>query len=50
MNEAQWPIYRGCIDTNLIIMRKVVLNLLIDEKTSTDGIALKRLKEALSVR
>lgn len=50
MNEDQCPIYRGYADRNLSIMRKIVLKLLTDEKTSTDGIALKRLKAALSVQ
>ena len=50
MNEDQCPIYRGYADRNLSIMRKIVLKLLTDEKTSTNGIALKRLKSALSVQ
>lgn len=41
MNEDQRPIYRGYADRNLSIMRKIVLKLLIDEKSNTDGIALK---------
>jgi hypothetical protein len=44
------PIYRGHADRNLSIMRKIVLKLLTDERTNNDGIALKRLKAALSVK
>jgi hypothetical protein len=50
MNEDQCPIYRGYADRNLSIMRKIVLKLLTDVKTNTDGIALKRIKAALSVQ
>jgi predicted transposase YbfD/YdcC len=50
MNEAQSPIYRGYADRNLSIMRKIVLKLLTDEKTSNDGITLKRMRAALSVQ
>ncbi|VEB33731.1 Transposase IS4 family protein [Legionella cherrii] len=50
MNEDQCPIYRGYADRNLSIMRKIVLKLLTDEKTNTDGIALKRMRAALSVQ
>jgi hypothetical protein len=50
MNEDQCPIYRGYADRNLSIMRKIVLKLLTDEKTSNHGIALKRIRAALSVQ
>lgn len=50
MNEDQCPIYRGYADRNLSIMRKIVLMLLTKDKSSQDGIALKRLKAALSTR
>jgi predicted transposase YbfD/YdcC len=50
MNEDNCPIYRGYADINLSIMRKIVLKLLIDETSSQDGIALKRMKAALSTQ
>jgi predicted transposase YbfD/YdcC len=50
MKEDQCPIYRGYADRNLSIMRKIVLKLLTDEKTNNHGIALKRMKAALSVK
>lgn len=50
MNEDQCPIYRGYADRNLSIMRKIVLKLLNDEKTNNDGVALKRMRAALSVQ
>lgn len=48
MNEDQCPIYRGYADRNLSIMRKIVLKLLVDEKSTPNGIAIKRMKAALS--
>ncbi|WP_173237651.1 hypothetical protein [Legionella antarctica] len=48
MREDQCRIYRGYADRNLSIMRKIVLKLLVDDKVSQEGIALKRLKFALS--
>lgn len=48
MNEDQCPIYRGYADINLSIMRKIVLKLLVDDKSSQEGITLKRMKAALS--
>lgn len=50
MNEDQCPIYRGYADKNLSIMRKIVLKLLTEDKSSQEGIALKRLKAAFSTR
>ncbi|WP_058513685.1 ISAs1 family transposase [Legionella santicrucis] len=50
MNEDQCPIYRGYADRNLSIMRKIVLKLLEDDQSSQKGIALKRLKAALSTK
>jgi hypothetical protein len=50
MNEDKCPIYRGYADINLSIMRKIVLKLLTDETSSQDGIALKRMKAALSTQ
>lgn len=50
MNEDQCPIYRGYADRNLSIMRKIVLKLLVDEDSNKEGIALKRMKAALSTR
>ena len=50
MNEDQCPIYRGYADINLSIMKKIVLKLLTNEKKNRDGIALKRMKAALSVQ
>lgn len=49
MREDQCLIYRGYADRNLSIMRKIVLKLLKDS-SSHDGIALKRLKAALSIQ
>jgi len=50
MREDQCPIYRGYADRNLSVMRKIVLKLLTSEKTNTQGIALKRMRAALSVQ
>ena len=50
MNEDRCPIFRGFADRNLSIMRKIVLKLLTDDKETDAGIALKRIKAALSVR
>nr|WP_276309331.1 ISAs1 family transposase [Legionella qingyii] len=50
MNEDQCPIYRGYADRNLSIMRKIILKLLEEDKSSQDGIALKRMKAALSTQ
>lgn len=50
MNEDECPIYRGYAAINLTIMRKIVLKLLVDETSSHEGIALKRLKAALSTQ
>ena len=46
--EDACNIYRGHAAENLATMRKVVLKLLEDEKTSSAGIRLKRTKAALS--
>lgn len=48
MNEDQCPIYRGFADRNLSIMRKIVLKLLMADCKTDSGIALKRMKAALS--
>lgn len=50
MDEDACPIYRGYAAINLTIMRKIVLKLLVDETSSREGIALKRLKAALSTQ
>jgi predicted transposase YbfD/YdcC len=50
LNEDKCPIFRGHADKNLAIMRKIVLKLLHDENSCPDGIAMKRLKAALSTR
>lgn len=50
MNEDRCPIFSGFADRNLSIMRKIVLKLLSDDKETDAGIALKRMKAALSVR
>lgn len=50
MNEDRCPIYRGYADRNLSIMRKIVLKLLTQDTSSQDGIALKRMKAALSTQ
>jgi predicted transposase YbfD/YdcC len=50
LNEDKCPIYRGYADINLSIMRKIVLKLLTDETSTQDGIALKRMKSALSTQ
>lgn len=50
LKEDQCPIYRGYADRNLSIMRKIVLKLLVDDKSSQEGIALKRIKAALSTQ
>ncbi|KTD21436.1 ISAs1 family transposase [Legionella israelensis] len=50
MNEDQCPIYRGYADRKLSIMCKIILKLLIDDKDNQDGIALKRIKSALSTQ
>lgn len=50
MHEDRSPIYRGYAAENLATMRKIVLFLLQEEKSSRNGIALKRLQAALSTR
>ena len=50
MNEDKCPIYRGYADINLSIMRKIVLKLLSDDNSSRDGVALKRMRAAISVQ
>lgn len=50
MNEDKCPIYRGNAAVNLSIMRRIVLKLLVDESSSQQGIALKRMKAALSTQ
>lgn len=50
MREDQCPIYRGFADRNLSIMRKIVLKLLEDDVSTVGGIAMKRIKAALSVQ
>ncbi|HHT0594110.1 TPA: hypothetical protein ACTXXA_002327 [Legionella anisa] len=50
INEDQCPIYRGYADINLGIMRKIVLNMLNNEQTNSQGIALKRMRAAFSVQ
>lgn len=48
--EDDCPIYRGHAAENLGYMRKIVLKLLNDETSCSDGIAAKRIRAALSVR
>lgn len=43
-------IYRGHAAENLGYMRKIVLKLLQDETSCTDGIAAKRMRAALNTR
>lgn len=50
LNEDACPIYRGYADQNLSIMRKVVLKLFEEEKSSDLGVSMKRLQAALSTR
>ncbi len=50
LNEDDCPIYRGNADQNLAIMRKIVLKLLEEEKSSNFGVGMKRLEAALSTR
>lgn len=50
LHEDACPIYRGHAAENLGYMRRIVLKLLNDETSCSDGIALKRIKAALSVR
>lgn len=50
MKEDQCPIYRGYADRNLSIMRKIVLKLLHEDKSTSGGIAIKRMKAALSTQ
>ena len=50
MNEDQCPIYRGYADRNLSIMRKIILKLFHEKKSTSGGIALKRMKAALSAQ
>jgi len=48
INEDKCPIYRGYVDRHLSIMRKIILKLLTQDTSNKDGIALKRMKAALS--
>jgi len=48
--EDACQIYRGHAAENLGYMRKIVLKLLNDETTCSNGIAIKRMKAAMSVR
>lgn len=50
LREDDCQIYRGHAAENLGYMRKIVLKLLNDESSSKDGVAIKRLKAALSTR
>jgi predicted transposase YbfD/YdcC len=50
LNEDDCPIYRGYADQNLSIMRKIVLKLLEEEKSTNLGVSMKRLQAALSTR
>jgi predicted transposase YbfD/YdcC len=50
LNEDDCPIYRGNADQNLSIMRKIVLKLLEEEKSTNLGVSMKRLQAALSTR
>lgn len=50
IKEEQCTIYHGYSDRNLSIMRKIVLKLLTNEKSNNHGVALKRMKAALSVQ
>lgn len=50
LREDDCPIYRGNAAQNLGIMRKIVLKMLEEEKSSQAGIALKRLEAMLSTR
>jgi predicted transposase YbfD/YdcC len=50
LHEDDCPIYRGHAAENLGYMRKIVLKLLNDETSCSDGVAVKRIKAALSTR
>jgi predicted transposase YbfD/YdcC len=50
LREDDCPIYRGNADQNLGIMRKIVLKMLEEEKSSKAGVGLKRLEAMLSTR
>lgn len=50
LHEDDCPIYRGYADQNLSIMRKIVLKLLEEEKSTNLGVSMKRLQAALSTR
>ncbi len=50
LHEDNCPIYRGHAAENLGYMRRIVLKLLNDETSCTEGITIKRIKAALSTR
>jgi predicted transposase YbfD/YdcC len=50
MNEDKCPIFRGNAHQNLSTMRKIVLKLLHDDNSTDGGVAMKRIKAAMSTR